>query len=73
MDKKAERKIKLLARLLAVHYGYDGSEMACACTGLSGVCLHCATWWKLFLTHWSAEQVGRIIGAYLVAVGDAAP
>lgn len=69
---KAEVKLSLLAKQLADHYGNDGTVRACACTGLSGVCLDCPLWWKLFLNCWSREKVERIIGAYLVAVGDAA-
>ena len=66
----AERKIELLAKQLARHYGSlmgtDGGD-ACVCTGLSDVCLDCSTWWEMFLTCWNSKQVERMVRAYLIA------
>ena len=70
MDKR-ERKINLLAKQLASYYGSDDLMQACACTGLSGVCLDCSLWWEMFLTHWSRKKVERMIRAYLVATEEA--
>ena len=59
-------RIGWLARELAKHYGADGSTRACACTGLSGTCLDCASWWDAFLKQYANDDVEAMHNAYLV-------
>ena len=68
MDKHKERRISLLASLLAKHYSSSDTPIACACTGLSDVCVDCSHWWELFLRKHSGQRVEKIMRLYLAAL-----
>jgi hypothetical protein len=56
---------KLIARQLAKFFATgDTGTRACACTGLSGVCVDCSLWWDMFLQAHTAKDVATMVDLY---------
>jgi hypothetical protein len=62
-----EQRVKLLAASLARHFRKDDIPMACACTGLTGICLACSYWWELFLREYDADDFHDMVTLFQVA------
>jgi len=70
MKKGDIARTRIIATALARHYGYQiGYDGACACTGLSGTCLDCPSWWVMFLEKYDKRTVEKMHGAYLLFCG----
>lgn len=62
-----EDQIMFISRMLARHYGYNNEERACACTGLSSVCIDCPRWWGMLLRETDAESMMKVFSLAVAA------
>lgn len=67
-SRMSESQVEHVSRLLARHYGYDENNIrACACTGLSGVCIDCPRWWSMLLDKTDEQSMEEIFNLAVVA------
>lgn len=63
------QEIRILASRLAKHYSSDKKDSPCACTGLDCGNPDCVLWWEQFLELFRAEDITKMVSAYIIATG----
>ena len=69
-----DKRKALIARQLARLYSSDGVSYdgPCACSGLSGACVHCSGWWSMFLDRFDRQRLEVMMDLYFECMNHAA-